>query len=283
MAQNTTHYGLFGLAAIAGLLLALSTGSAVEESTHDVDEPAIADHSLQSAATIRKYVDLRDTLFTTDSVWLEVDLSDQDVTLHFRDGSTRSFLISSGNPYIRDGIATPTGIFTVQNKVPMAISRQFDDARLHNWIGVYGGVGFHGLDGNGYYWNLGKRASSHGCIRMAREEIRDMYDLVHVGAPILVRDAEPARVIAFCDPADTIDSYRIDSSTAYVRSIGSDRISSLYDGAFYEESTQRLVHIAGTKVGWRIESGLKSRVPRQNIPLTQSLPPVAELVTALAD
>lgn len=278
MQKNTAHYGIFGLIPLAALLFVLSTGNA--DILEDIEwQKHAPQYSLEPARMIQAFQDVQDTLYTTDSVYMVVDLQDQDVMLHFRSGRTERFLVSSGNPWIRDGMATPTGIFTVQNKVPMAISRQFNDARLHNWIGVNGGVGFHGLDGSGYYWNLGKRASSHGCIRMSREEIREMYDMIHVGVPILIRDGEPARVIAFCEPWETQDAFVIDSATARIRGIGKDRINALYAGRYFEEPTQRLVHIAGTRVSWHIDAGLKSRVPRQHVSEQVALPSITEVVT----
>src|SRR5687768_12315441 len=89
---------------------------------------------------VLSHLKVRDTVYTTDSVYLEVNLKKQDVTVHHRDGRERTFLVSTGNPYIREGMATPAGVFTVQNMTPMAISKQFNNARLHHWIGVQGGV-----------------------------------------------------------------------------------------------------------------------------------------------
>lgn len=281
MGRNSGHYGYFGLIAVVGILAFLSTGSADPDRPIETTEEQIEEtHALQPARHIRAHLKVRDTLFTTDSVYLDTDLSKQSVTLRFRSGRTRTFLISSGNPNIREGISTPTGIFTVQSKLPLAISRQFDDAKLHNWIGVYGGVGFHGLDGNGYYWNLGKRPSSHGCIRMAREEIKKMYEMVHVGAPIIVHEGEPARVIAFCDPDDTLDADVIDTARAKTRGLGKERMKALYAGDFFMKPTPRLVHLAGTRVSWHIDAGLRSRIPRQNIPGTLPLPTLAETIGA---
>jgi lipoprotein-anchoring transpeptidase ErfK/SrfK len=251
-------------------------GSAI---TNVEPDPVSQTAGLRPSTLIEGHRDIRDTLFTTDSVWLDVDLERQVVTVRKRDGEARQFLISSGNPYIREGMATPAGIYTVQNKVPLAISRQFNDARLHNWIGVYGGVGFHGLDGTGYYGNLGVRPSSHGCIRMARDEIKMMYQMVHVGAPILVRNGEPARVVAFRDPADTIGADLIDSVRARARGLGTERIEALYAGRLLQEDLPPLVHTAGTRVDWRIESGRKGSIPRQIIPRTLTLPPTSREIS----
>lgn len=211
---------------------------------------------------------LVDTIYTTDSVYLDINLKKQHVTVHFRNGGERSFRISSGNPYISQGMSTPTGIFTVQNMMPMAISKQFNNARLHHWIGIQGGVGFHGLDGSGYYGYLGVRPSSHGCVRMSREEIADMYKLVHPGAPIMVHYGNPARVIAFCDPADTSGALVIDSAAVYNRHLGKERLRALYEGRYWTDPKPRIVHLARQRVRWGMEIGEASRVPRQELPRT---------------
>ena len=262
-----------GVALSLGVLLLLfaflATGEAVGP---EGEAPVPMTEGLKGAPLIEGHRDVRDTLFTTDSLYLDVDLDRQVVSVVSRDGSRKTFLISSGTPYISDGMATPPGIYTVQNKVPMAISRQFNDARLHNWIGVYGGIGFHGLDGSGYYGYLGKRPSSHGCIRMARDEIKEMFDMIHVGAPIIVQGGETARVIAFCDPSDTTGADVIDSTRARVRGLGTERIDALYEGRLMSSHHPRLVHLAGTIVDWRIESGRKSAIPRQVIERNLQLP-----------
>jgi hypothetical protein len=207
-----------------------------------------------------------DTVYTTDSLYLDVNLTRQNVTVRYRNGNERSFLISSGNRFLREGMSTPTGVFTVQNMTPMAISKQFNNAKLHHWIGVQGGVGFHGLDGSGYYGNLGVRPSSHGCIRMSREEIGDMYRLVHPGALIMVHYGNPARVIAFCDRADTAGATVIDSAAVYNRNLGKERLLALYDGKYWVEPQPRLVHLAKQRFRWGMEIGEAKRIPKQDLP-----------------
>ncbi|MEO6048089.1 MAG: L,D-transpeptidase [Candidatus Kapaibacterium sp.] len=207
-----------------------------------------------------------DTVYTTDSVYLDVDLKKQHVTVKNRNGAEQTFRISSGNPAIPEGIATPTGLFTVQGMQPMAISKQFHDAKLHHWIGIQGGVGFHGLDGNGYYGTLGVRPSSHGCVRMAREEVAEMYKMVHPGAMIIVHNGDPARVVAFCASKDTANATLIDSAAVYSHSLGKERLRNLYDGHYWSDPQPRLVHLAGQKFRWGMEIGDVKRIPKQEVP-----------------
>jgi hypothetical protein len=178
-------------------------------------------------------------------------------------------------------MSTPTGVFTVQNMTPMAISKQFNNAKLHHWIGVQGGVGFHGLDGSGYYGYLGKRPSSHGCMRMSREEISDMYNLVHPGALITVHYGDPARVIAFCDVVDTAGAELIDSSSVFNRKLGSQRLQSLLEGKMWVDPQPRLVHLAHQRLRWGMSMADARRIPKQEIPKQKSFSVVRQYLPSM--
>ncbi len=178
---------------------------------------------------------LCDTVYVTGDRYLDVSLVEQRVTLRYRNGDTLAYPISSGNRFISDGMATPTGIYSVQGKSPMAVSRQFDDAKLHSWIGFNGNIGFHGLDGNGYYRTLGVRPSSHGCLRMARDDIKNLYTQVRTGTPVIVHGDYPARVLAFADTASFSQArgIRLGSRTKEYTNLLKKRLDLLYSGKLY--------------------------------------------------
>ena len=50
-------------------------------------------------------------------------------------------------------------------------------------MGIYDGAGFHGTYETG---SLGT-AASHGCIRMAVDDVVEFFDLVEVGTPVYVQ------------------------------------------------------------------------------------------------
>ena len=141
-----------------------------------------------------EYLPLRDTVYILSDKYILVSLKHQNATMYFRNDSSFTFKISSGNGNLNKGIFTPTGIYTVQSRSTVAISKQFENCELYNWVGFNGNIGFHGLKGNGYYWNLGVRASSHGCVRMSREDGEILYKKAKIGTPVMVYDDEPARV-----------------------------------------------------------------------------------------
>lgn len=195
------------------------------------------------------YREVPDTVYVLGNLYLEVSLEEQYVRAWFRDGSKLEFPVSSGSKFVSKGIETPSGIYTVQSKNPMAISKQFENAKLHWWIGIHGNIGFHGLDGNGYYRHLGRRPSSHGCLRMAREDIKELFAAVKIGVPVLVYKERPARVLAFADTTDARiwNAEVLASMNAEQRGLMEQRLKNIYAGRAWENS-HRMVVMDGTKM-----------------------------------
>lgn len=98
------------------------------------------------------------------------------------------------------GYDTPTGLYSIQDKqvnptwnVPdsdwagdlagQSIPPGPGNPLIARWMGIYNGAGFHGTHEIG---SLGT-AASHGCIRMAVDDVIDLYDRVDVGTPVYIR------------------------------------------------------------------------------------------------
>ncbi|MBL7987508.1 MAG: L,D-transpeptidase [Chlorobi bacterium] len=261
---------MFGALILSGFLFAGLSSSSDSPDTSTAAAPGnglAPKHSgIRLSGLVMAHARYLDTLYTTDSAYLEINLRKQQVQLHRRNGSVASFPVSTGNPNISEGMATPAGVFTVQNKTPMAISKQFNDAKLHWWIGIQGGVGFHGLDGNGYYWNLGVRPSSHGCVRMAREDIAQLYKMVRPGMLIIVHNGSPGRIVEFCAPGDTAGATVIDSANVYSRNLGVKRLRSILESRAWVDPQPRIVHLAGQRLRWGLPMVESTAIPKQNIP-----------------
>ncbi|MGC9078829.1 MAG: L,D-transpeptidase [Candidatus Kapaibacteriota bacterium] len=145
------------------------------------------------------FIPLKDTLYFLGYDYIEINLKSQ-LAFHItRSGDTDTVKISSGNKYLSKAIETPTGLFAVQNKAPIQISRQFENAEMLNWIGFNGNIGFHGLKKTGYYSHLGRRPSSHGCVRMSNEDGVRWYQKIKNGTPVLVYHSNPIRILKFAD------------------------------------------------------------------------------------
>jgi hypothetical protein len=149
-----------------------------------------------------RFFPVRDTIYTLSRWYLVLDLAQQRLRLYGREGEQQEFPVSSGTTRIPKGIETPTGLFTLQTKATLAISRQFENTPMLYWMGFFGNIGFHALEGWGYYRHLGRRPSSHGCVRLSREDAQYLYRLLPRGTPVLVQKDEPARVLAFLKPEE---------------------------------------------------------------------------------
>lgn len=143
------------------------------------------------------YLTLKDTLHCLGNEYIEVNLSKQLAFYVTRGGEVDTVKISSGNKFIRKAIATPVGLYAVQNKAAVQISRQFENTEMLNWIGFNGNIGFHALKKTGYYAHLGRRPSSHGCVRISNEDGIRLFKKVRIGVPVLVYYKEPIYAIRF--------------------------------------------------------------------------------------
>lgn len=141
----------------------------------------------------------KDTVYVLGDSYIELPLKEQYAYVFRRNKPTLRLPVSTGTENVHKGIKTREGLFAVQSKLRKAISRQFNNAALINWVGYNYNIGFHGLATSGYYRFLGKKPSSHGCVRIARDDGDSLYRSVRIGTPVMVYEEEPARVFRFTD------------------------------------------------------------------------------------
>jgi hypothetical protein len=102
-------------------------------------------------------------------VEIYVDLSRQRMIVKKPGGETLVWKVSSG----RAGFETPTGVFNVQRMDADHLSDEYDQAPMPYAIFFYRGLAIHGT----YERGLG-RPASHGCVRLAIDNARDLYSWV---------------------------------------------------------------------------------------------------------
>jgi hypothetical protein len=151
------------------------------------------------SSSVMIFSKLEDTLYTFQPFYLEVNLNTQMGYLHSRDGSVKPFGISSGTDKLKEGINTKEGLYVIQSKMSKWYSRQFDSTLMLNWMGFHFGTGFHALRSSRYYKYLGKKKSSHGCVRISRAMAQFLFDTVNIGTPVLVHKGSKLVTIAFSD------------------------------------------------------------------------------------
>lgn len=183
------------------------------------------------------FSNLKDTIWTTKSIFIEADLKNHVGKIYFKNDSIKFFKLSAGTDKLKDGIKTSEGIFIIKSKLPQWHSIQFDSTLMLNWMGFSFGVGFHALAGNGYYRFLGKRASSHGCIRLSREDAKDIYNQIELGTPVLVHYGNNAVTIGFAEPKQKYLTYTYKE----LKSSLTARFESLYNGKYFIDCKEKLL------------------------------------------
>ncbi|HWA06355.1 MAG TPA: L,D-transpeptidase, partial [Ignavibacteria bacterium] len=97
---------------------------------------------------------LRDTIYTADNLWLEFRIDQQRLYVHYRDGRTITYPVSSGIPGAHKSVDSRPGLFAIFHMNEAHKSSQFQ-SQLNYFMAFNMGVGFHGLPGTGYYVHLG--------------------------------------------------------------------------------------------------------------------------------
>jgi hypothetical protein len=184
------------------------------------------------------YSVLKDTLFTTLDYFIEVNLATQMAYLHSRFDSTKSFGVSTGTPRLKDGIETKEGVFAIQFKVERWRSVQFDSTLMLHFMTFNWGVGFHALAGQSYYKFLGVKRSSHGCVRVSKEDAKDIYYKVKYGTPVIVHKGNPAVFIGFTNANDPDLQYL---QYQDLKNIFTERLEKLYKGEYLLEPNAKLL------------------------------------------
>ncbi len=217
------------------------------------------------------YTAVKDTFYLLNDEYVKVSLKEQTATVVFRNDSSVTYKISSGNGNIEKGLFTPSGFYTVQSKNPKAISKQFDDAELLNWVGFNGNIGFHGLATSGYYGHLGRRPSSHGCLRISRADGAKLYKNVKIGTPVIVYSQEPAVEVRFAK-ADEIEQnidFIFQSKDKSTNLFFKNRLNALYKGELFNEFDNKVFFDGSRIIRSRgIDIGSADNLPKfQKVPL----------------
>jgi lipoprotein-anchoring transpeptidase ErfK/SrfK len=113
--------------------------------------------------------------------WIEIRLRSQRLFAWEGDRRVLAVIISSG----RAGMETPTGVFAVQSKHRVARMQgaNYDVPDVPHVLYYSGNYGIHGT-----YWhsNFGT-PMSHGCINVATDHAKTIFNWASVGTPVVVR------------------------------------------------------------------------------------------------
>lgn len=183
---------------------------------------------------------IKDTVYTDLDNWLELRINEQMVYQHWRDGRTIKYPVSTGNNKGGDpeALETRPGLFSIFLKVEHHQSSQFSAANMYNFMPFNQGIGFHSIDGTGYYAHLGVRPSSHGCIRMKHADVKQLFSDCPKGTLVLALKNYSARTVAFA-PKDFKNKKEY-SKDEYKIMLASN-LYNLLNGKYYTEERERFI------------------------------------------
>ncbi len=153
--------------------------------------------TVRATAEVAKPEVTRADLEKSAPIAITVDREGKTVRLWKNFKVDKSYTVAVG----KIGFETPSGLYSIQNKqvnpawikpdsdwVPedergdVVPGGDPDNPLRERWMAFAGSAGFHGTDSLG---SLGS-AASHGCIRMAVPDVKDLYDRVEVGVPVFI-------------------------------------------------------------------------------------------------
>lgn len=124
------------------------------------------------------------------NTYIEVDLSAQHMW-YYENGAvkfeTDQIVSGKANDPKRK---TPSGIYSVYSKSTNYTMKAADGsytAKCSYFMRIsFEGIGFHDLSRTAYGGNIYLTNGSHGCINMKRDEVKQLYELVEWGTPVIL-------------------------------------------------------------------------------------------------
>ena len=118
------------------------------------------------------------------NVWVDVDLTNQRITLYADGKVVLSSACVTGN--VSRGMATPTGTYRISYKTTNAYL--LNNAFVNYWMPFNGGIGFHDAS-----WRYGVFTAdqayyngSHGCVNLPYSTAQTLYSYLHAGDVVYV-------------------------------------------------------------------------------------------------
>lgn len=210
---------------------------------------------------------IKDTVFTTKDNWLELKINEQTLYQHWRDGRTVKYPVSTGNNKGGDpeALESRPGLFAIFHKEEHHKSSQFNASNMYHFMPFNQGIGFHSIDGTAYYNHLGKRPSSHGCIRMKHSDAEKLFEDSPKGTFVLATNGYSARTVAFA-PKDFVNSREYDKEDFKV--MMASNLYNIMNGKYYLEEREmfvidpKVIPVSGIYISYDVEIPENQIIPR---------------------
>ncbi len=208
-------------------------------------------------------VGLKDTVYTEKECWLELRIDQQMLYQHWRDGKVTKYAISSGNKYLSRSVESRPGLFAIFHKTEKHESSQYNGAEMYYFMPFNQGIGFHSLNGTGYYGNLGVRPSSHGCIRMRHEDVKKVFKDSPLGTLVLAHNGKTARTVGFAPEGFTnTDSLSKDEEKYMI----AENLQSVLEGNYFISDRKffvinpKIIPVSGIYIGYDAKLPEKQKI-----------------------
>ncbi|CAN5564916.1 hypothetical protein BH10BAC5_BH10BAC5_19910 [soil metagenome] len=211
-----------------------------------------------------------DTVYTDKDNWLELRIHEQYVYQHWRDGHTVKYPVSTGNKALDKGLESRPGLFAVFVKEEHHQSSQFDNADMYHFMPFNQGIGFHSINGTGYYGSLGVRPSSHGCIRMKHEDVQKMFGQTEMGTLVLAHNGSYARTVAFAPKNYNPKKEQNYSKEEYQKMLA-ENLFNVLNGKYYVTEKKffvvdpSVIPKSGVYVSYDVKVPEKQQIPKESL------------------
>ncbi|MBL8007461.1 MAG: L,D-transpeptidase [Ignavibacteria bacterium] len=210
---------------------------------------------------------LKDTVYTKKDTWLELRIDQQMLYQHWRDGRVEKYPVSSGNNKGGDpeALESRPGLFAIFHKEEHHQSTQFNSSNMYHFMPFNQGIGFHSIDGTGYYAHLGVRPSSHGCIRMKHSDAEKLFKETPLGTLVLATKGYSARTVAFA-PKDFENRKEYTKEEYKIMLAGN--LYNLLSGRYYIEEREKfvvdpkIIPVSGVYISYDVKIPSKQIIPR---------------------
>ena len=212
-----------------------------------------------------------DTVYTDKDTWIEIVIPEQMAYLHYRDGTVLKYPISTGVGNYGVSVTTRPGLFAIFYRNAHHLSSQFDNADMYHFMAFNQGIGFHSINGTGYYAHLGVRPSSKGCVRLKHDHARDLFNATEMGTLVLAHSNNYKRRVAFApegfkNPEDfSKEDYRIMLAR---------NLQNILEGNYFVSNREyfvidsKTIPISGAYIGYDKNLPEKHSAPRVNYTYT---------------
>jgi len=210
---------------------------------------------------------IKDTVYTKLDSWLELRIDQQMLYQHWRDGRIYRYPVSTGNKYLSRSTDSKPGLFVIFYKNAHHMSSQYNNADMYHFMPFNQGIGFHSMNGTGYYAALGKMPSSHGCIRMRHDDVRKIFNDSPIGTIVLAHNGYTARTVGFApeDFEDTVQYTKEEIKYRLAKNLHNILTGNYYTKErYYIVLDPKIVPSSGIYISYN-----KKIPPKQNLPRTK--------------